>query len=230
MGVLANIFERAGLTTVGLSLVRGQAESSGAPRMLHCEFPLGRPLGRPNDPGFQTDVLRAALALLDRTDAPVLVDFPVTIEDESDEPASCPMPPRHDPDLHPAVDEARGLRRAYDRNVAATGRTAMGRLGGPDDVEGMIGQIIRLADGETLDEVGLTDGAAIAVGQDIRAYYEEAGLQLADVTGARRLESWFYQRTETGRLLRRARSVMKEQGTGDDLSVNYLLPGTQSQA
>ncbi len=68
MGVLAHILEAAGLATVGLSLVRGQAETVRAPRMLHCQFPLGRPLGRPNDPAFQHDVLRRALALLDRTD------------------------------------------------------------------------------------------------------------------------------------------------------------------
>ena len=33
------------------------------PRALHCEYPLGRPLGRPGEPEFQHDVLaRAFLA------------------------------------------------------------------------------------------------------------------------------------------------------------------------
>lgn len=230
MGVLANVFEQAGLATVGISLVRGQAESTKPPRMLHCEFPLGRPLGKPNDPAFQTEVLRAALALIERTDSPVLEDFPTVIEDEAEEPASCPIPPRHDPDLHPAIDEARGLRKAYDRNLEATGRTLMGRIGGPDDVTGMIESFLRIENGETLDEVGLADGRVIALGQDLRAYYEEAGLQLADNTGARALESWFYRVTETGQLIRRAQAVMKEEGTGDDLSITYVLPLTQSTA
>lgn len=228
--MLSNVFEQAGLATVGIASIRGQAESARPPRALYCEFPLGRPLGKPGDAAFQTEVLRAAFALLDRTDSPVLVDFPTVIEDEADEPASCPMPPRHDPDLHPAIDEARGLRNAFDRNLEAVGRTLMGRVGGPDDIEDMIGKLIRLEAGESLDDLDLTDGKLIALSQDVRAYYEEAGLQLADVTGARQLESWFYRTTETGGLIHRARAVAKEKGTADDLSIQYMLPITQRPA
>lgn len=90
--MLARIFEQAGIATVGLSLVRGQAENVKAPRFLHCEFPLGRPLGRPGDAGFQTDVLRKAFALLVRTDVPVLVDHPEVIEDGGEQAASCSLP------------------------------------------------------------------------------------------------------------------------------------------
>ncbi len=234
MGVLSNVFEQAGLVTVGISLVRGQAESARPPRSLHCEFPLGRPLGRPGDVEFQTDVVRRALALLERTDAPVLVDHPEVIEDEVDDPAACPLPPRHDPDVHPAVDEARGIRNAYARNLEATGRTIVGRVVDPDRVPDsiveLIERVVRIEQGESLADVGLADGALIAAGQDLRAYYEEAGRELAPVTGAvtgaRRLEAWFYGTTETGRLLRRARDVMKERGTGDDLSIQYVVPLT----
>ena len=175
-------------------------------------------------------MLRAALALLERDDVPVLVDYPEVIDEESDEPASCPMPPRHDPDLHPAIDEARGLRHAYQRNVDATGRTLLGRVTSPDvdGVVALIEKLIEIENGATLDDVGLAGGGAIAAGQDIRAFYEEAGLQLADVTGARSLETWFYQTTETGQLIRRVRAVMKEHGTGDDVTIQYLLPGTQA--
>jgi hypothetical protein len=64
--------------------------------MLHCDFPLGRPLGRPlgwplgrpHDADFQHEVLAAAFGLLERTDVPVLEDFPVTITDEADTPLS----------------------------------------------------------------------------------------------------------------------------------------------
>ena len=224
------MFERAGLTTVNLALVRGQAESSKPPRALYVEFPLGRPLGRPDDVELQTDVMTAAFALLERDDVPVLVDYPLVIEEESDEPASCPMPPRHDPDLHPAIDEARGLRHAYQRNVDATGRTLLGRVTSPDvdGVVALIAKMIEIENGASLDDVGLAGGAAIAAGQDIRAYYEEAGLQLADVTGARSLESWFYRTTETGQLIRRVRTVMQDNGTGDDVTIQYLLPATQA--
>src|ERR687897_828280 len=99
VGTLAHVIEAAGLATVALSLVRPQIERSRPPRALHCEFPLGRPLGRPRDPAFQRRVLDAAFALLDAPAVPVLEDFPETIADEADEPLACPLPPRYDPTL-----------------------------------------------------------------------------------------------------------------------------------
>ena len=144
MSVLSHIFENAGLATVGISLVRGQAETVKPPRMLNVNFPLGRPLGKPDDPEFQTSVLTAMFELLPRTDVPVLVDFPVTIEELGSEPSSCALPPRHNPDLNAAIDEALGLRNAYDRNLAATGgRTLLGRVADVDGIVGLINLSIR---------------------------------------------------------------------------------------
>ena len=47
--MLSHVFEKAGLATVGISLVRGQAETVKPPRILNVNFPLGRPLGKPDD-------------------------------------------------------------------------------------------------------------------------------------------------------------------------------------
>lgn len=229
MGVLARVFEEAGIATVGVSLVRPQAEHVKAPRFLHCEFPLGRPLGRPRDAGFQTDVIRRAFSLIERTDVPVLVDHPVEITEESDEPATCPLPPRHDPALHPAVDEALGLRPAYERAVAAAdGRTALGRVTDADGIGDLIGRYVRIADGSSLADVGLDADSVRAGGQDIRAYYEEAAVALSEhVPAARRVESWFYGRTRTGAVIRDAARALKE--GGEDRSTWYFMfPGTQA--
>ena len=117
MCVLAHVFEAAGIATVVLSSVREMTAKVAPPRALHCEFPLGRPLGRPNDPTFQHDVLASAFALLDAPSGPVLVDHPDVIEAD-DQPVSCVLPPRFDPGLPPSVDEARGLRKAFDRALA----------------------------------------------------------------------------------------------------------------
>ena len=210
MGVLANVFEAAGLATVGISLIRGQAEDSRAPRFLHCQFPLGRPLGRPGDAAFQTDVLRRALALVARNDVPVLEDHPVVIGDEAADALACTLPPRADDGLHPAVAEARGLRAAYERNRAATGRTLVGRLGDADLVADLVGRFARYLDGETLAEVDL-DSRCAAAGHDVRAYYEEAALALVEhVPGARQAESWFFRSTEAGRLLRAVREKLRD--------------------
>ncbi len=229
MSVLAHVLEAAGLATVGISLVRKQAENVRPPRILNVDFPLGRPLGRPDDPDLQHDVLARAFALLERTDVPVLEDHPLTIEDETAEPASCPMPPRHDPDLPAEIDEAKGLRSAYDRHLAAhDGRTAMGRIGGPDDIAELIDRFLRLRDGAAMEEVGWDDQQLLAASQDVRAYYEEAGTQLADVTGARRLESWFYATTATGGLLRDVQQVLRDAGADRNLWY-YVVPGSQSR-
>ena len=210
MSALAHVFEQAGLATVGLSLVRGQAEKSRAPRMLHCEFPLGRPLGRPADPVFQHRVLDAAFALLPRTDVPVLVDFPETITDDSDQPLACALPPRHDPSLHPAVDEAIGLRPAYERQRATSGRTGVVRLGGADRVPLLIAAFADIAAGAQWDAVGLPPDQIGPAALDVRAYYEEAAIALADhVPAARQAESWLYRTTATGRVLTAARDALR---------------------
>ncbi len=227
MSVLSHIFENAGLATVGISLVRGQAETVKPPRMLNVNFPLGRPLGKPGDAAFQTSVLTAMFELLPRTDVPVLVDFPETIEEQGTEPSSCAMPPRHNPDLNAALDEAAGLRNAYDRNLEATGgRTLLGRVADVDGITGLIEKMIEIEGGALTSDVGWDPTTAIAASQDIRAYYEEAGLQLADNTGARQLETWFFHQTETGQLIRRARDGMRKRDE-DKLAVTYLAPMTQ---
>ena len=65
MGTLASVLEQAGFATVALSSIRGQIETTSPPRALHCNFPLGRPLGKPNEPEFQRDVLIEAFSLLE---------------------------------------------------------------------------------------------------------------------------------------------------------------------
>jgi len=212
VSALANILEAAGLATVAISLVRSQAERGRAPRVLHCEFPLGRPLGRPNDAAFQYRVLDAAFDLLRRVDVPVLVDYPETIVDEADAPLDCPLPLRRDPRLHTAVDEAIGLLPAYRRSLERTGRTGVVRGGAADRVAALVAAFVRVAAGDDWT----VDGAPIEIGAaalDIRAYYEEAALGLADhVPEARRAESWFYRRTATGDLLRQVQKQLRASG------------------
>ena len=77
MCALAHNLEEKGFATVALAGVRAQAERTRPPRALWTAAPLGRPVGEPEDPGFQLRVLRHALSLLERTDGPVILDdFP----------------------------------------------------------------------------------------------------------------------------------------------------------
>jgi hypothetical protein len=208
VSALAHVFEQAGIATVGISSIRAQAEASRAPRILHCEFPLGRPLGQPGDTKFQHRVLAAAFDLLPRRDVPVLADFPDTIADESDQPLACTIPLRHDDSVHPAINEVRGLRAAYDRQLAATGRTMVSRLGNADRVAELVSVFTRIADGTPYDNAGLPAPQIGQAAMDIRAYFEEAAQALAGhVPGARQAESWFYRSTKTGALLKQVRAI-----------------------
>ena len=228
MSALANVLEAEGLATVGVSLVRGQAVSGRAPRMLHCEFPLGRPLGRPGDAPFQHRVLAAAFALLARDDVPLLVDFPDRIDDEADAPLACMLPPHHDPSQHPAAAEVLGLRAAYERTSAATGRTNVRRSGGADRVADLVMAFVRVGDGAALDDVGIEPQTLGGAALDIRAYYEEAALSLVDhVPAARRAESWFYRQTLAGTALRRAQAALAAAGVSRGIWFSFVPTGQQ---
>ncbi len=210
MCVLAHVLEAHGIATVALVSIRSVAEAMRPPRALHGEFPLGRPLGRPGDPDLQHDVLARALALLEAPQGPVLVDHPeVIVADE--EPLACSLPPRYDPDLPPAVDEARGLRAAYERARIARGATAVGRVVGPDGVADVLDALDRIAaGGRWPDEVALPGDDPVAAVHDVRAFYEEAALELADgpPPGGRGTEAWFFERTEAGRTVLAARAAL----------------------
>lgn len=225
MSVLAHVFEAAGIATVVLSNVREMAEKTAPPRALHCEFPLGRPLGRPGDAEFQHDVLARAFALLDAESGPVLVDHPVVIVAD-EQPASCALPPRFDPDAPAAVDEARGLRKAYERSLARRGVTSVGRAVDADGVPEALAVLDRIANGEDWSTAGIPGGNTVAVCHDIRTYYEEAALELVDgpLPGGRALEDWFFEQTEAGATMLAARAAIRDSG-GKFPIWFYMTPG-----
>jgi hypothetical protein len=220
--VLAHVFEAAGIATVVLSSVREMAVKTAPPRALHCEFPLGRPLGRPGDPEFQHDVLARAFALLDAPVGPVL---------ESDsEQVSCTLPPRFDPGLAPAVDEANGIRRAYDRVSSRRGVSSVGRVIDADAVPAAVALLVAIADGADWRTVGLPGGNTTALCHDIRSYYEEAALDLVTgpLPGPRALEDWYFERTETGRIVLAARDAIRASGAKAPVWF-YMAPAARSQ-
>lgn len=191
------------------------------PRALYCDFPLGRPLGRPNDPAFQRAVLDAAFALLDATE-PTIVTYPESILDEVEAPLACPMPPRLDPSLPRAVDEARGLRRAFDRAEAGGLRTAVD----VDAVEPALRAFQRVVDGTPWEQAEIPENPLVAA-LNIRSYYEQAAAALSDhVPAARAGESWFARETEAGTLMHEAQQTMKDAGAPFPFWF-YLLPASQ---
>jgi hypothetical protein len=223
--VLAHVLEAAGIATVVLSSIRPMAEKVAPPRALHCEFPLGRPLGKPNDVAFQSDVLARAFALLDAPSGPVLVDHPEVVEsDES--PAACALPPRYDPTLPACVDEANGLRKAFDRTLTRRGVTSVGRVVSADEVPASLAALHAIASGTPWTEAGLPGGNPVALCHDISAYYEEAALALVDGPApvGRAVQDWFLDRTEAGATLLAARAAMRDAGVKFPIWF-YMAPG-----
>ena len=212
MSTLAHLFEAEGMATVAFGSIKSQIETTAPPRGLWCDFPLGRPLGVPSDPEFQHRVLAKAFELLDSPE-PIFAEYDVSIIDDENEVMACPMPPRHDPDLHPAIDEAKGLRPAYERSVAQYGnRVGAGRVVQADEITDAIDAFVKIAEGTPWKEAGVP-GIPARVSQDIRGYYETAALALSDhAPPAWAGTRWFLDHTEAGRVLMNARQAMADAG------------------
>lgn len=73
MGLLARAVEAAGVTTVGLALVKEVAVAARAPRLLYLHWPFGHALGEAGRAEQQRAVLRDLLSLARRAPRPGLV-------------------------------------------------------------------------------------------------------------------------------------------------------------
>lgn len=150
------------------------------------------------------------------------------IIEQGSEALVCTLPPRFDPQAPPAVDEANGLRAAYQRTLTRTGCTAFGKALTLDTVSAAVQGFLALADGVALDQAGLS-GDPASCAADLRAYYEEAALALADhVPAARQAEAWFFTKTEVGKLLLCAQTALRQAGAPQPVW-SYLTPMTRKE-
>jgi len=134
------------------------------------------------------------------------------------------MPPRANVNEHAAVDEARALKPAYERSIRSDGnRIGASREITNEQVPEAIAAFVRIAEGHPWKEAGIP-GNPSRVALDIRGYYLTAALELADHTpGAWAGEDWFYNATETGALMKAARTALKASGAPQPLWF-YLAP------
>jgi len=75
VGLAQQIVEERGIATASIALLEDVTRKIRPPRALSVPYPLGFPLGEANNVPLQTTILRAALALVERTDVPVLETF-----------------------------------------------------------------------------------------------------------------------------------------------------------
>ena len=234
MGALGHYLEQEGVATTQISLIRIHTERIAPPRALWVPFELGRPLGPPGNPAFQTRVLRAALGLLERADGPVLEDFP----DEEpagatpDLPLACPV---RFPDAELDAEdqlvrafraEVDGLRNWYDEAVRRTRRTTADTMAlAPESVADFIAVFARGGEPDNpLPDVSL--GAALKMAsEDLKAYYNESiTAQPGGTTDPVRLEEWFWGETVAARVLNEIRKhCQRRAGRENQMLGNALL-------
>lgn len=204
------MLEDRGTPTVTISLVRVQAEKTRPPRALHTPFPLGRPLGEPGDAGFQLAVLRKALALLERTDGPVLLeDFAEDAPGQRDNPAW------QAPVLPAGVSfsaELSALLPVWAQARARFGRSIVGLSGQPPQGWAGFAKAV-LAGGLPLVPAHPTTALAVRfMCDDIKALYGEAAQAVGPLPSARQVDAWFWRHTAAGALLKALREAAMASG------------------
>lgn len=226
LAAVAHSLERAGVATVLLALVREHVERMRPPRALYCEFPFGRPLGRPGDARFQTRVLATALGLVDRVDCPVLEEFAEAVSSDGSDAFSCAMPASYDAGEHSAVDEATALRPAYERRLLRTDHTAFGRVLLVGEVPDALALFVEVVCQEgRMSEPAPWDLALAAL--DIRSYYEESAMELSGgIPGSGTVDKWFFGATQAGCLLLDAQAALRAGGAPREVWY-YLAPRSE---
>jgi hypothetical protein len=240
VSALAYFLEDEGLPTVAISLIRVQTEKVGNPRSLWVPFELGRPLGAPNDPHFQSRVIKAALQLLAAGPGPVILeDFPDDDPTANDHEGW--RPPfdlaKSEIDLGDEAVVAAELEQEvlevapfYQRFIAANRRTTVGISG--LEIELCVAYLASYLAGPTpvnpLPSVPPLQALRWAI-DDVKAYYLEAMSAGSDMPSSRQMQAWFWDRTLAARTIIALRQQLL--GSADDRSKAIgrlnLVPGVQ---
>jgi hypothetical protein len=168
--------------------VREHTEIVRPPRALWVTFELGRPLGIPDDPPFQRRVVKAALDLLERTDGPLIADYPEHVPEITDFSGwACPinLAPAETDSLAAEIDR---LATWYDRSHTALGRTTVGVSGLDMPAAGAL--VTRALAGDLPEAQALKEAI-----DDLRAYYLEAASAFPDPGTAATRKEWFWEET-----------------------------------
>lgn len=174
--------------------MREHTEIIRPPRALWVTFELGRPLGVPDDAAFQRRVLRASAELLERTDGPLIQDYPEDVAEEADLTGwACPI------NLAPALEnslaaEIDRLATWHDQAIARSGRTTIGVSGLDIPAAGTL--LSNALNGELPTAQALKE-----VIDDLKAYYLEAASAFPEPGTARTRKGWLWEETRFGRAL-----------------------------
>ena len=193
------------------------------PRALFVPFELGRPFGAANEPDFQRRVLLSALKLLERTDGPLLEDFPdqppgYPIAVNSIEGWTCPVNfPKPETNMTNAEKLVAGIKREvsllnpwYEEAVTnMNGR----RLDGLTDLskEQIVDFMVSWVSDQSTESIIQGEGIVRALklaADDLRHFYYQAAMAKPGIKSDVELGDWFYGGTLAGKLFIRIRKIM----------------------
>jgi hypothetical protein len=207
VSALGYYLEQEGIATVSISLIREHTAALDPPRALWVPFMLGRPIGVPNHPQFQSEVVLAALGLLERDEGPVIEDFPqdAPYEDLGAEPEglNCPISfPRARSEGSLAerlADEISQLQAWHDIAARHRDRTTLGLTGlSPADLGKFLATWLTEAPQTTFRE-GVGSAAALKLATDeLKAFYYEAKSVQPGRHTPVQIADWFWTETAAG--------------------------------
>ena len=190
------------------------------PRALWLNFPMGRPMGKPNDPEYQKRVIRSAFSLFEKTSGPVLEDFPDIIPVNGGR-MSYALPVDLvlkvdeigdvDQLLNQVEHEVSQLLPDYQKAKYANGRTTVGASEIP--IEDFASYIADFARGKKpkSPRKGLPAVPQLKlVVEDLTAFYTETRMYIDRIDDFELLGKWFWEETKAGRLILAVEAVSLE--------------------
>ena len=223
MSGLAHYLEDEGLATIIVALVREHIVSMRPPRALWVPFELGRPFAEPNQPDLQRQILKAALALLDKpVSSPLLQDF---TEQPPYQPSDTNWFPPGELDNNSATAEALSLLPAWRKAQARTGKSTVGISDLAPEVA--VEYIERyLTDNPMPNPKGMAAVSRVRFAvDDTKAFYTEAAISTGGHPSSVQLQDWFWKQTLAGAMIRDFQDIAR---LSDDKNLrlisNSLVP------
>jgi len=218
--VLAHFFESYGFSTVLVGFVKEHIQAIKPPRALWLNFPMGRPLGKPNDPEYQKKVIRSAFNLFNSSSGPVLEDFPDIIPVKNGRmgyalPVELVMKKNEIGDvdimLKEVENEIQDLKQAYDNAISDRGRTTVGasEMSLSDFAPFIVSFLKDDIPKSPRKGLGAIPQLKLVV-EDLQAYYTEAVTHRDGIDDFEKIGSWFWEETKAGRLILALEAVSLE--------------------
>ena len=210
------------------------------PRALHVPFELGRPFGAANSPQLQTKVLLDALKLLERTDGPILEDFPevnsvLYDEQETLEGWTCPVnlpSPLHGPAsennfVNNIKREISLLQPWYDESLKSMkGRRLDGLTSlSKEEIVEFLSDWVKDQTIESRIEGENIIRALKLAADDLRHFYYQAAMAKPGVKSDVQMGDWFYGQPTAGLLFLEIRNIMmasEDKTTKEAGRTNYV--------